>query len=161
MNATKEGRLWQAIGLASCLGGAAFLARVIAIYGAAKVDASSLSLGLAASFMMLAGAAAFLAGRVMVALAIGARRLELFTWKVVAGVAMVAGAAKIYLVYRASLANPLAVLDQIAVGAEGSFVIMVGILALLAQRLLRQMGKKASPLSDRPTDEFPAVQPKK
>ena len=161
MKATNEGGLWQAVGLASCLGGAAFLARVIAIYGVATVDASSLSLGLAASFMMLAGAAAFLAGRVMVAIAIGARSLELFTWKVVAGVAMVAGAAKLYLVHQASLTNPFAVLDHMAVGLEGSFVIMTGILALLAQRLMRQLGKKASPLSDRPTDEFPAVQPKK
>lgn len=161
MKATREGGLWQAVGLASCLGGAAFLARVIAIYGVATVDASSLSLGLAASFMMLAGAAAFLAGRVMLAIAIGARSLELFTWKVVAAVALVAGVAKIYLVQRASLANPLAVLDHMAVGLAGSFVIMTGILALLAQRLMRQLGRKASPLADRPTDEFPAVQPKK
>ncbi|MGH9600835.1 MAG: hypothetical protein ACRD24_00485 [Terriglobales bacterium] len=161
MNATKEGGLWQAVGLASCLGGAAFLARVIAIYGVALVDPSSLSLGLAASFMMLAGAAAFFAGRVMAAIAGGARRLELLTWKVVAVVAMLAGAAKIYLVHRASLASPLAALDHIATGLAGSFVIMVGIMALLAQRLMRQLGKKASPLADRPTDEFPAVQPKK
>ena len=161
MNAVKEGRLWQAVGLASCLGGAAFLARVILVYGVATVDGSSLSLGLAASFMMLAGAAAFLAGRTLVAVAAGARRLELFTWKVLAVVGMVAGTAKIYLVYRASLANPLPVLDQIAVGAEGSFVIMVGILTLLAQRVMRYLGGKSNPLSDRPTDEFPAVQPKK
>lgn len=160
MNAAKEGGLWQAVGLASCVGGGVFLARVISVYGVATVDASSLSLGLAASFMMLAGAAAFLAGRVMMAISIGARRLELFTWKVVAGVAMLAGVGKLYLVYRASLMNPLPVLDHVALGLAGSFVLMVGILALLAQRLMRQMGKKASPLSDRPTDEFPAVQPK-
>jgi hypothetical protein len=161
MNPTKEGRLWQAVGLASCLGGGVFLYRVISLYGTASVDLSSLSLGLAASFMMLAGAAAFLAGRVLLAITIGASRLELFTWKVVAIVALLAGGAKIYFVYRASLANPLPVLDHIAVGLAGSFVLMVGILALLAQRLMRQMGKKASPLADRPTDEFPAVQPKK
>ena len=161
MNAAKEAGIWQAIGLASCLGGAAFLARVISVYGVATIDPSSLSLGLAASFMMLAGAAAFLAGRVMAAIIIGARSLELFTWKVVAGAAILAGMAKLYLVYRVSLANPLPALDHLAVGLGGSFVLMVGIMALLAQRLMRQMGKKSSPLADRPTDEFPAVPEKK
>ena len=160
MKAAREAELWQSVGLAACLGGAAFLAKVISAYGVATIDVSSLSLGLAASFMMLAGAAAFLAGRVMAAISIGARSLELFTWKVVAGIAILAGAGKIYLVYRASLTNPLPALDHIAVGLAGSFVLMVGVMALLAQRLMRQMGKKASPLSDRPTDEFPAVQPK-
>ncbi len=161
MNAVKEGRLWQAVGLASCVGGAGFLARVISIYGVGVIDPSSLSLGLAASFMMLAGAAGFLAGRIIAAIEGGARSLELFTWKVVAVVAILAGMAKVYLVHRASQISPLAALDHISVGLAGSFVLMVGILALLAQRIMRYLGKKASPLSDRPTDEIPAVQPKK
>lgn len=160
MKAAREAELWQSVGLAACLGGTAFLAKVISAYGVARVDASSLSLGLAASFMMLAGAAAFLAGRVMAAISIGARKLELFTWKVVAAIAILGGSTKVYIAYRASLANPLAVFDHLANALAASFVLIVGIMALLAQRLMRQMGKKASPLSDRPTDEFPAVQPK-
>jgi hypothetical protein len=161
MTANKEGRLWQAVGAACCLGGAAFLVRIFKVYGMGVVDASSLSLGLAASFIMLAGIAAFLAGRVMVAIAAGAKKLELFTWKVAGLVAIVAGTAKVYLVYRVSLANPMPILDYVAVGLAGSFVLMSGMLALLAQRLMRQMGRKASPLADRPTDEFPAVPEKK
>lgn len=160
MKAAKEAGMWQAVGLASCLGGGAFLARVISVYGTAKVDPSSLALGLAASFMMLAGAAGFLAGRVMAAISVGARKFELLTWKIVAAVAIIAGAAKVYIAHQASLANPLIAFDHIANGLAASFVLMVGIMALLAQRLMRQMGKKASPLADRPTDEFPAVQPK-
>jgi hypothetical protein len=161
MKAAKESSLWQAVGLASSLGGAAFLARIFAIYGVARVDASSLSLGLAASFMMLAGTAAFLAGRVMAAITIGARRTELLTWKVLGALGVLAGAIKVYIAYRASLSNPIPVIDHIANGLAASFVLTVGILTLLAQRLMRQMGKKASPLSDRPTDEFPAVPEKK
>ena len=161
MNAGKEGQLWQAIGLASLLGGGAFLVKVMLIYGITSADLSSLSLGLAASFMMLAGAAAFLSGRVLVAVASGGRSSELALWKLLALVAVVAGIVTIYLGYRQSLSHPLPSLDEVAFGLAGSFVMMVGIMALLAQRVMRQLGKKASPLSDRPTDEFPAVQPKK
>ena len=161
MGAVKEGRLWQAVGLASFLSGGLFLARVILIYGTAVVDLSSLALGLAASFMMLAGTAAFFSGRALVAISAGARGFELTLWKVLAAAAMVAGTAKLYLVYQSSLLNPLPSLDHLAVGLEGSFVIMAGILALLAQRVMRYLGGKVSPLADRPTDEFPAVQPKK
>ncbi|MGH9556106.1 MAG: hypothetical protein ACRD2Y_09830 [Terriglobales bacterium] len=147
--------------MASLLGGGGFLVRVALAYGVASVDLSSLSLGLAASFMMLAGAAAFISGRVMVTVAGGARSSELALWKLLAVVSILAGIGTVFLGYRQSVAHPLPSLDEVAFGLAGSFVLMVGIMALLAQRLMRQMGKKASPLSDRPTDEFPAVQPKK
>ncbi len=161
MDATKEGQLWQATGLAAILGGAAFLARVTIIYGIRTVDQSSLSLGLAASFMMLAGGAAFVSGRALVATASGVGRLELNLWKLLAGMGAGAGVTIVFLAYRQSLAHPLPNLDQLALGLAGSFVLMAGILALLGQRVMQQLGAKSSPLSDHPTDEMPAVQPKK
>ncbi len=161
MNATKEGQLWQAMGLAAILGGGAFLARVASIYGIITVDYSSLSLGLAASFIMLAGGAAFVGGRVLVATASGAGRSELTLWRLLAAVGIGAGTVTVYLAHRQSLAHPLPSMDQLALGLAGSFVLMAGILALLGQRILRHLGGKSSPLSDHPTDEMPAVQPKK
>jgi len=161
MSAIKEGQLLQAAGLASILGGSAFLARVTSVYGVITVDHSSLSLGLAASFMMLAGGAAFVFGRVLVATAAGAGSRERLLWKLLAAAGIGAGVVTVYLAHRQSLAHPLPSLDQLAVGLAGSFVLMAGILALLAQRVMRHLGGKSSPLSDHPTDEMPAVQPKK
>ena len=161
MSAIKEGQLWQAAGLASILGGSAFLLRVMLVYGVTTVDHSSLSLGLAASFMMLAGGAAFVSGRVLVATAAGAGSCERKLWKLLAAVGIGAGAVTVYLTHRQSLVHPLPSLDQLALGLAGSFVLVAGLLALLGQRVMRHLGGKSSPLADRPTDEFPAVQPKK
>ncbi len=149
MNAIKEGQLLQAGGLASILGGGAFLLRVVMLYGITVVDLSSLSLGLAASFMMLAGIAALVSGRALLAIAAGPGRLELGLWRLLAGVGMGAGAATIYLAYRQSLLRPLPSLDELAMALSGSFMLMAGILALLGQRVMRYLGGKSSaPLDD-------------
>lgn len=137
------------------------MVRIALAYGVARAELSSLTLGLAASFMMLAGAAAFISGRVLVAVASGSRSSELALWKLLAVVAVVAGIATVFFGYRSSLPHPLPSLDEVAFGLAGSFVLMVGILALMAQRVMRQLNRKSSPLADRPTDEFPAAEAKK
>ncbi len=153
MNATREGQLLEAAGVASILGGAAFLLRVVISYGVAAVDLSSLSLGLAASFMMLAGTTALVLGRALLATAARAGSIELGLWKLLAGVCMGAGAATIYFAYRQSLINPLPSLDELAVALSGSFMLMAGIQVLLAQRVMRYLGGKPGARLDDSTAE--------
>jgi hypothetical protein len=142
MDTAKEGRIWQAAGAAAVVGGAAFLVRVVLLYGMAYADASALSLGLAASFMMLAGVAAFVGGRTLSAMAGGIGSRELSLWGVLAVAALISGAATVIFSYRQSIRGSIPTFDDLAVGLAGSFIVMVGMMALLGQRIMRHATRK-------------------
>ncbi|HSA93235.1 MAG TPA: hypothetical protein VLE48_09515 [Terriglobales bacterium] len=142
METAKEGRIWQAAGAAAVVGGAAFLVRVVLLYGMAYADASALSLGLAASFMMLAGVAAFVGGRALSAMASGIGSRELSLWGVLAVAGLIGGTATVLFAYRQSIRGSIPTFDDLAVALAGSFIVMVGMMALLGQRIMKHATRK-------------------
>jgi hypothetical protein len=135
MTTSDEARVWQAMGATAIAGGGALLLATMKLYGVAYADPSALSIGLAASFVMLAGIAGFLAGRVLHSISGGEAHREALLWRLLAGVAVGAGAVAVTLAWKESQGK-VPTLDHVAMGLAGSFMTMVGILALLAQRVM-------------------------
>jgi hypothetical protein len=123
------------MGATAIAGGGALLLATVKLYGVVYADPSALSIGLAASFVMLAGISGFLAGRVLHSLSGGETHREALLWRFLAGVAVGAGAVAVTLAWKESQGK-MPTLDQLAMGLAGSFMTMVGILALLAQRVM-------------------------
>ena len=55
MTTSDEARVWQAMGATAIVGGGALFLATIRLYGVAYADPAALAVGLAASFVMLAG----------------------------------------------------------------------------------------------------------
>ncbi|HXE90068.1 MAG TPA: hypothetical protein VNK82_03795 [Terriglobales bacterium] len=142
MDTAKEGRIWQAAGAAAVVGGAAFLVRVVLLYGMAYADPSALSLGLAASFIILAGVAAFIGGRILAAMAGGIGSRELSLWGVLALAGLISGTATVLFSYRESLRGTIPTLDDLALGLAGSFAVMVGVMVMLGQRIMKHATRR-------------------
>lgn len=141
MTISDEARVWQAMGATAIIGGGALLLETVRLYGVVYADPSALAVGLAASFVMLAGVAGFLAGRVLHSISGGETRRESWLWRLLAGVAVGAGAVAVTLAWKES-EGKVPTLDHLAMGLAGSFVTMVGVLALLAQRVMHHANEQ-------------------
>jgi hypothetical protein len=135
MTTPDEARIWQAMGATAIVGGGALFGATLKLYGVAYADPAALAIGLAASFVMLAGAAGFLAGRVLHSISGGETHREALLWRFLAAVAVGAGAVAVTMAWKES-EGKVPTLNHLSMGLAGSFVMMVGILALLAQRVM-------------------------
>jgi nitric oxide reductase large subunit len=86
MTRSAEARLWQALGVVVGVVGALLLAYTFGRYGLASLDHRALEYGMASSFLMMAGAAAFLAGRALHVEETHLTRKESWLWILLAAV---------------------------------------------------------------------------
>ena len=145
MTIRSEGLFWQAVGAMGVFGGAFLLVHTITRYGLTSVEPHAILLGLASSFLMMAGALGYLTGRGLNAQQSGMKRLESILWRVFAGVAIFGGIAT---VVGTKLNLHILLLDRLVMGFAGAFAIMLGLICLLGQRLMAHMhalGTQAAP----------------
>ena len=93
MSRTSEARFWQAIGLVVGVAGALLLAYTFGRYGPASIDHTALQYGMTSGFMMLAGAAAFVAGRAFHVEEVGLTWHESALWNLLSAVCILGGIA--------------------------------------------------------------------
>lgn len=135
MGQFKESRLWQTIGLISCVAGGGLLLAVLRVHGFVPPDMTSLAVGLAACFIALAGFAGFVFGRVMHAFAAGYNHREAVLWRVLGVISCGAGAIALVRAAAESLRRYVT-LDDLSLGLAGAFVIMLGVIGLLGNRVM-------------------------
>ncbi|HYX70566.1 MAG TPA: hypothetical protein VE825_15635 [Terriglobales bacterium] len=143
LSTSREAHLWQVLGSIAVVSGFLLMGATVRIYGVVYADPLGLSVGLAASFVMLAGIAGFIAGRVLHAVHDGYKRREAALWRIFAFVCCVTGAVPVILAWKESTDRP-PTLEHIANGLAGSFVIMVGVLAILGQRVMQHATEERS-----------------
>ena len=131
-----EARLWQALGLFVGVLGGLLLAYTFGRYGLASLDHSALKYGIASSFIMMAGAAAFLAGRALHVEATHLTPRESALWNALSAVCLIGGAA---IVIFARGQHSASIVDQLAMGIAGAFFMMIGVLCLVGQRVMSHM----------------------
>lgn len=136
MTRTAEARFWQAIGALTALAGGILLAFVFEKYGLASIEPRALAMGLAASFILLAAAACYVAGRALHVAETRLTSLEGFLWKVLAAVGMIAGAVVVVGAWRQQQALEL---DRLTMALAGAFSIMFGVICLVGQRVMSRM----------------------
>jgi hypothetical protein len=145
MNRSSEARLWQWIGAAVGLVGALLMAYTLGRYGLASIDPTALEYGMASSFIMLAGAAAFLAGRALHVKEVGLTWRESMLWNLLSAVCIIGGTA---VVIFAKLQHYALILDRFATGMAGAFAVMFGVLCLVGQRVMSRMHEALVVYSD-------------
>lgn len=136
MTRSAEARLWQALGVFVGVMGAVLLAYTFGRYGLASLDHTALEYGIASSFIMMAGAAAFLAGRALHVEETHLTPKESRLWNLLAAVCLVGGAA---VVIFAKGQHGASIVDRLAMGIGGSFFLMIGVLCLVGQRVMSHM----------------------
>jgi drug/metabolite transporter (DMT)-like permease len=136
MTRSAEARLWQALGLAVGVVGGLLLAYTFGRYGLASLDHAALEYGIASSFMMMGGAAAFLAGRALHVEETHLTRKESWLWILLAAVCLIGGAA---VVIFTKVQHSSSIVDQLAMGIAGAFFMMIGALCLVGQRVMSRM----------------------
>ena len=152
MPVEQEARLWQTIGIVAWAAGAGMLLVLMKQNGVVRVaDTVTLSTGLAASFMMLAGIAGTVFGRVMYAVHEGYDPLEARLWHLFSSVCCSCGAFAVIYIALGHWNKPLS-LTSLTVGLAGSFLIMAGVICLLGNRVMHQASQKhASVAANGPT----------
>ncbi len=136
MPVEQEARLWQTIGIVAWAAGAGMLAVLMKENGLIRVtDTTTLSTGLAASFMMLAGIAGTVFGRVMNALHAGYDASEARLWHTFASVCCSCGAFAVLYIAVGHWNKPLS-LTTLTVGLAGAFLVMAGVICLLGNRVM-------------------------
>ena len=136
MSRSSEARLCQAVGLTVGVMGGLLLAYTFGRYGLASLDHTALEYGIAASFMMMGGAAAFLAGRALHVEATHLTPRESSLWNALSGVCLIGGAA---IVIFTKVQHGASIVDQLAMGIAGAFFLMIGVLCLVGQRVMSHM----------------------
>jgi len=136
MTRSAEARLWQALGVFVGGLGALLLAYTFGRYGLASLDHAALEYGIASSFIMMAGTAAFLAGRALHVEETHLTRKESRLWNLLSAVCLVGGAA---IVIFAKVQHSASIVDRLAMGIAGSFFLMIGVLCLVGQRVMSRM----------------------
>lgn len=136
MTRTAEARFWQAIGALTALVGGILLAYVFEKYGLASIEPRALAMGLAASFILMAAAASYVAGRALHVAETRLTSLEGFLWKVLAAVGIIAGAVVVVAAWRQQLAMEL---DRLTMALAGAFSMMFGVICLVGQRVMSRM----------------------
>ncbi len=136
MPVEQEARIWQTIGIVAWAAGAGMLAVLMKQNGLVRVtDTVMLSTGIAASFMMLAGIAGTVFGRVMYAVHAGYDESEARLWHLFATVCCACGAFAVLYVAIGHWNQPLS-LTALTVGLAGSFLVMAGVICLLGNRVM-------------------------
>lgn len=136
MSRTSEARFWQAIGLVVGVAGALLLAYTFGRYGPASIDHTALEYGMASGFMILAGATAFVAGRALHVEEMGLTWHESSLWNLLSAVCIIGGIATVIF---ARAQQQMLILDRLAAGIAGGFVVMLGVLSLVGQRIMSHM----------------------
>jgi hypothetical protein len=136
MTRSSEARLWQAVGLAVGVLGGLLLAYTYGRYGFASLDHTALECGMASSFMIMAGAAAFLAGRALHVEETHLTPRESLLWNLLSAVCLIGGAA---IVIFAKVQHSAWMLDRLAIGLAGADFMMIGVLCLVGQRVMSRM----------------------
>lgn len=136
MSRTTEARFWQAIGLVGGVFGGLLLAYTFGRYGLASVDHTALNYGMASGFIMLAGGAAFLAGRALHVEEVGLASRESTLWNLLSGVCIIGGMAVVLFAWAQHHAL---MLDRMATGMGGAFATLLGIMCLVGQRVMSHM----------------------
>lgn len=140
----QEARIWQTIGIAAWAAGAGMLLVLIKENGVVRVaDTTMLSTGLAASFMMLAGIAGTVFGRVMHALTAGYKAEEARLWHLFASVCCACGALAVIYVAAGHWSTAPS-LTSLTVGLAGAFLIMAGVICLLGNRVMQHTRQSAA-----------------
>lgn len=133
MKRSSEARFWQAVGLAVGIAGGLLLAYTFGQYGLASLALKALQYAMASSFIIMAGAAAFLAGRALHVEETHLTRKESRLWNVLSAVCLLGGSA---IVIYTKLQHSAAFVDRLAMGVGGAFFMMVGVLCLVGQRVM-------------------------
>ena len=136
MTRSAEARLWQALGVFVGVLGGLLLAYTYGRYGLASLDHKALEYGIASSFIMMAGAAAFLAGRALHVEETHLTRKESWLWNLLAAVCLIGGAAVVVLT---KVQHGASVVDQLTMGIAGGFFMVIGVLCLVGQRVMSHM----------------------
>jgi hypothetical protein len=136
MKRSSEARLWQAVGVFVGVLGALLLAYTYGRYGFASIDHKALQYGMASSFLIMAGAAAFLAGRALHVEETHLTPRESKLWIALAAVCLVGGTA---IVIFAKVGRSATILDRLASGLAGAVFTMIGVLCLVGQRVMSHM----------------------
>ena len=127
-----EARLWYTVGGLLSVTGAALLLYSFARFGVSFVSADALSFGLSASFVLLAGIVGLIGGRALQVRTHPITDTEVFLWNAFTITCFASGAIGFLLVY---LQPQAPLIDRLAIGLARSFVLMVGVVARLGQRL--------------------------
>ena len=136
MKRSLEARCWQAVGLVVGVAGGLLLAYTFGRYGLASLDHRALVYGIASSFLMMAGAAAFLSGRALHVEETHLTRKESMLWYLLSAVCLVGGVA---IVIFTKGQHGASILDKLAMGIAGAFFMMIGVLCLVGQRVMSHM----------------------
>ena len=136
MTRSTEARLWQAVGVFVGVLGVLLLAYTYGRYGLASLDHAALEYGIASSFIMMGGAAAFLAGRALHVEQTHLTRKESWLWNLLAAVCLIGGAG---IVIFTKVQHGATIVDQLAMGIAGAFFMMIGVLCLVGQRVMSHM----------------------
>ncbi len=137
------------------MGGGAMLVRTILLYGVAYADPAAISLGLAASFVILAGIAALIAGRILQSMEKKPTPLESKLWSMVGGVAVGAGSVPVVIAFGQSMGR-VPTLDDLAVGLSGSFAVMAGVIAFVGERVVTHLSALREPAPPAAENSKPA-----
>ena len=116
--------------------GGLLLAYTFGRYGLTSLDLRALVYGITSSFLMMAGAAAFLAGRALHVEETHLTRKESWLWNLLSAVCLVGGAAIVIFTKGQQGAS---IVDKLAMGMAGAFFMMVGVLCLVGQRVMSHM----------------------
>ncbi len=144
-----ESRLWQNIGIASFVAGAALWAVPAFMSGLRPDNNLMLSINLAAAFICIAGAAGWTAGRVMQALQLGSAAAESARLRLFGLVQIVAGIIPVIFAAVRSRVTVIPTANQIWLGTAGAALVLLGINDLLAHRILEKAaGTKTSVSAD-------------
>jgi drug/metabolite transporter (DMT)-like permease len=136
MSRSSEARWWQALGVIVGVLGMLLLAYTYGRYGLTSLNRKALEYGMASSFMMMAGAAAFLAGRALHVEETHLTRKESWLWNLLSGVCLIGGAAVVIFTKVQHIAS---IVDRLAMGIAGAFFLMIGVLCLVGQRVMSRM----------------------
>ncbi len=136
MTRASEARFWQGIGAAVGIAGGFLLAYTYGRFGLAFVGRQALAFATAGSFIVLAGAAAFLAGRALHVEDAALTPRESRLWFLLAYVCLFGGA---FLVVLASIHPLESMMDRLSTGLAGAFAMMMGVLCLVGQRVMAHM----------------------
>jgi hypothetical protein len=136
MNLRTEARFWQVLGGVVLLGGFFLFVYTISAFGLFSTSSRAFHLGMAASFTILAGLVAFVAGRCLHSAEKHLRPLELFLWQIFGAAGIILGGAFVILL---ELKPPLVREERLVEGFAGSMDIVVGLVCLLGQRLMRHV----------------------
>jgi len=142
MSRTSEARFWQAVGALVTFVGVCVIVWAFSKYGVASIEPRALMQGLAASFAMLAGMVMFLSGRALHIEESAFSAFESKLWISLAIAALISGAVVVG--YTFTL-HAILILDRLAMGAAGSFAMMLGVVCLVGQRVMSHMHDSAVP----------------